>query len=534
MRRPLILLAALAACAPHDVWPDGYTTLRAPLWVPGGAATGGTGVLLPLPRAQQIVSLAPDGTLVGLGTESLVPSAAHALPGGRVLVTGAEVRCDEVPVTTFDGATDCDFDDLVVHDLAWVADSEGPVDLDGDGEVDLLDLPLWFGDPEVSADGRFAVASIDPSASTQGGGIVNLNSVRVLDLEAGDSWEVSVGFDAGRILFTETAEGAADGLLVLSQSEVAVVDLTAQVPVPSVTFNLTLDADQVLQPVDIALTPDRGHALLTIQGSADLYVLDLVDNRVNIVSLSGNPAAMAVHAPTDQTVIAYTGRAYVDVLDHALFEPIQVALEEGASQIDLAEDFALLSSPGSRDVVRLDLGLLRPEEYRLNFAPQRIEVAPDRSVALAFSSEGGRGRVEALDLTAAGDGSLDLDSKPFGLDAPLADVAFTTTETGVEALLLLEDSETLFALAWPELQVEEVRLPDSPVAIGRVDDGPFWITHTDPLGLVSFYTPGEPLETFGGFAGAGLMDPEGDFVRWSRPSDVVTENVVPYARGREE
>lgn len=490
--RPLIWMAlALGGCS------YGYNTIdNGVLWDPSSAVASADGLYVTMPLTGGLVRLSPGDapSYVDLGA-ARVRRVEASEDGTTVLATTVAVRCEDASAQM---VRDCAGEDRVnVGALAVLASSEGER---------TLDVPAWYGGFTFSEDGRYAVASFDPDADTSGGGVVNLTSVLVVDLQTGQRWEVGVGFQASRVLFTDDGAGATVGMVVLSQSEVAVVDLTTGLPTRTATYPLALDADVTIQPLDVALTPDDRYALITVQGSADLYVLDLVDPSINIVSLAGAPADMVVDTAHDRTLFVYANRPMVELLDHDLFDLTSLSLDEGATAIYMAADYALLSAPNrSRDVVRLDLGTLRRDEYRLNFLPSRLEVSPDESFALTFSEEQGGGRLEVLDLRRI-DGRVDDDPKPFQLDGPAVGTAFADTGDGQQVLLLQRGVETLYTLGWPSLQVEAIRLPAPPLGVGVLPDGPFWITHAAPLGLVSFWTPGSDLTSVGDFAHVGALD----------------------------
>lgn len=496
MRRHATILLALAACDPiQNRNIQHYMGLDGEAWDPAGLVATTEALYVPLPHAGQVARLRPGepATFLQLG-DGAVQRLQVAPDQQSVLALALLRRCSDhegprEPLTV----EDCDGELEASYELSV---------LRGDQVGAPIEIGAWYGPLTFSPDSAYAVAVIDPNAETTGGGIVNLTSMLVLDLATSQTWEVAVGFAADRVLFTADAAGVTTGAVVLSESEVAVVDLAGRASEPRVVFPLTLDPDVAITPVDVALTPSGEHAMISVQGLDDLYVLDLVNPSVNILSLSGTPSAMAVDAATDQTLVSFTSRAAIDLIEHDRFEAQTVPLDEAMSQIALSGDgVALLHAPRrSYDVYRVDLATQQVDEYRLNWLPQRVVIAPDFSLAVSMPNEA---NLEVLDLREGPEG---VDPKPvrFGLDAPAVGVAFAFTETSSHLLVLQAEADTLYQLSWPDLGLTEVELPAPPLAIGSLPDGTFWITHDSALGLVSFYQPGEPIESVSGFGSYNL------------------------------
>ena len=137
---------------------------------------------------------------------------------------------------------------------------------------------------------------------------------------------------------------------------------------------------------------------------------------------------------------------------------------------------------------------------------------PDETFAVALTrAEGGGGNdadglydqypgMEIIDLT-------DDDSDPYLLEGTGLGMAFSATDTRLDALVLQDGIDYLYQLDLYSGQSQEIDLAAPPVAIGSLPNGPFFITHSDALGLVSFLDPatGEVTEV-AGFAALGLID----------------------------
>jgi hypothetical protein len=90
-------------------------------------------------------------------------------------------------------------------------------------------------------------------------------------------------------------------------------------------------------------------------------------------------------------------------------------------------------------------------------------------------------------------------AKGFGLG-----VSFTEGVAGPQLLLLQDQIDYLLRLDLASGLMAEVELPAAPVSIGSLPGGPFFITHTSSLGLVSFLGTDGTLTSGAGFAVIGL------------------------------
>lgn len=406
---------------------------------------------------------------------------------------------------------DCDADDLAIE-------SELNVIEDG-SVVNVVPMDGTFNAIEYSEDGRFAVAYLDfskPDLSLNG--VINLTGVVVLNLDSQQSTPVSVGFAADQVLFVNrtdatTGEPVAERAVVLSQNQVAVVDLTLDVPEKVLTFPLTLDPDTTVTPVGVQLTPDGRYAMISVEGRADLYVLDLDNASINIVELSGNPSDLEVNATLDRTVLVYKNRSTVDLLEHEFFEIESFDLDEPMTDLWTGSDFTVLYNTDSgHDAYKLNLETQQLTEYRLQNPAVQLSVSPDENFAIALTraEPGGGSGVEEIYDNNPGMEVLDLGTDkttPFLLEGMGLGVAWTQTAETLHALVLQAEVDYLYQLDMYTGRPEELKLADPAHQIGSIPDGPFFITHDSILGHVTFLEPdtGQRVEV-AGFGTLGLFD----------------------------
>jgi hypothetical protein len=510
----LIPFLSLTACNPWENLPlDGWSYLDAPLWDDAVVAAE-DGLYVRLPHAGELIRLTATGEVTPVDLGGAAPTGMALGPDDATLVVFQDATSCVTEEEDVDELSECPEEDLVVdHQLSLVRGGKligenGPVSIPG--FYNRLVFSPW--DP-TSAVEPVAVAYLDyEGENIDVDGVLNLTEVLMVNLQTGATSSVSVGFSANNVLFTRDGARAA----VLSRSQVVVVDLTTSPYEILVTYNLTLDADQQVDPLGAALTPDDRYLLMSVVGSSDLYVMDLDNESINIVDLDAAPAAMAVDAGADRTALVYANKSQVDILEHEHFDVETVELDEPCNTIvDGGDGVAVLYNRNAttHDVYRLDLTTGDVVEYRLANPVTELRLTEDGGFAVALmrpEGSGGGGGIDAyfdthwglsiLDLSDDDNLDLVLESQPVGL-------AFAVGTSGEPyALLLLTGMDSLVQVGLWTATVSEVPLPAPATGIGALPDGVFYITHAAALGLISFLAPGgAEVSTASGFATEGFL-----------------------------
>ncbi len=505
---------SLLACNPWDNLPhDGWSQLDEVLWS-DEVVSATDGLYVRLPHAGQLVRIQNNGEYAAIDLDGATPTDMALGPDDQtVVVFGQWPECesDEEDIVQ---VSDCPDEDLVTnHELALVRDGalvgSGPVAIPG--HYNRLAFSPW---DEDSGFDPVAVAYLDyEGGGIDVDGILNLTEVLFVNLRDSDTERVSVGFSANNVLFTADGTKAA----VLSRSQVVLVDLISEHYEVLVTYNLTLDADQEVDPLGAAITPDDRYLLMSVEGSGDLYAMDLDNESINIIDLDSPPAAMAIDSSADRTALVYSNRAQVDILEHDYFDVESIALDEPCNAIaETDEGVAVLynDTASTHDVYRLDLDDGDLTEYRVANPVTSLQLTPDNTFAVALmrqewdSSSSGIDQyydehwgLSVLDLSDDDNIDLVLEAQPVGM-------AFSEGEGGKPYALLLQSGlDTLVKVdLWNEAAITEVELSAPPTGIGALPNGDFYITHEAALGLVSFLDPDtdELLEVYG-FAAEGLF-----------------------------
>ena len=524
MHRLTLLLAVLSAC--HG----GSRQLPGDTWAPADAVAVADGLLAPLPAIRGLLWAKADGTTaqIDLGTDvvyglldprsdndavsdgvaydtwwegdvetTAIPAVRlQPLPDGAgVLARTTHLTCDEV-LRKRDGWADCpSVSRSATHEI---------VRLVGGAVQGRWELPLWYGEPVLSADGRWAVAFVDPNAPVSGG-LVSLDRAVLIDLQAGTSRLLAAGTDAATATFAPGETGALTTLLLLAPGEIRVFDLASESNDPTVTFPLTLGAESSAVPTQAVLTPDAAYALVTLTNSADLYVLDLQNRSINIVGLRAIPSQLWTDVEGDRTWIAY-GSDTVDRLDHARFELSPLAMPHRVSAFLPADEGLLAWRPGYADAVsHVDPATSRVQSFDLDATTTRLVVSPDATLALAIADSAIRARVDVLSLRPDGEGNLDEDGIPFALDAALLDARFTSDASGSDLWVAQVGQRSLYVLDGTSLEVAEVTLDDAPLALLPRGDDAMVTTHEAWDGMISWIGADGTVVTSTGFADDDIL-----------------------------
>lgn len=503
MVAPLLLL--WMACAdPWDLPGKGNVDLDGPFWDPALiAATDGAYVRLPATRT--LVRVRPSGDYDVVDLQGATPDRLAVSPDGRVVLAWISWTTCADQDEKIQRVDDCDEDDLgTEYRLALIEDAKVQAE---------WEVPPQFTRLEFNAAADVAALWLDPTVQdVEVDGILNLTEVLFLDLSGGDPVAAPVGFAASDVLFTE---GSNPRAVVLSQSQVAVVDL-ADFRV-TVTYPLTLDSGQDLQPSDVALTPDGRYALVSVTGSSDLYVLDLEQEYIDIVELDGVPADLAVDASLDRTLIVYGNAATADVLEHDYFEVVSVDLAEPARHIEGGDGMAVLWNDATsvKDVYRLEIETGDLIRYRAENPLLDLWVTADHAWALAtLNAEGGGDFYDSHYGLAVFD--LNDDDDPVTLAVSGYPLGVELVETGSPtALVLVDGNEALYRLDLATASAESLALDEPPVGIDALPDGTFVVAQDAALGLLTFLDPqtGEPTARAAGFAATNLYADRGRLVR---------------------
>ncbi|MDG1481131.1 MAG: hypothetical protein P8R54_16185 [Myxococcota bacterium] len=481
------------------------------LWNTQTASTAAS-TYVELPHAGQLIQIneAPDG-----GTWSVVdldgaePTAMTVAPdGSQVLVFARWPECKDTDEEILN-VIDCSGEDLAWNtELAVVEDGK---------RTSVSEIAPHMNTVAFSGDGTVAVAYLDYTAGAdiEIDGLADLGEVRFINLLDGSVGSASVGFSPSKVLFSADGTSA----VVMSRSKVVKVDLNTFEKV--LEAPLTLDADAQVDPSGAELTPDGSTLLITVEGSSDLYMLDLDTVYWNIGALGAVPSTLSVDSVTDTSVFVFANQTEVNVLDNSRLDIFSqesidsIALEEPANSIEMADGMALLyntSGTDYHDVYRLDLSNSDLIEYVVSNPVSSMRMLDSGRLAVAIlrpessasndldGYQDARWGLAVIDMASDEAISLVTESEPVGLE-------LVEDDGSAYALVLLSGLDYLLHvdLSSPG-EAEQIDLPAPPLSIEALPDGRFLIAHDAPLGLITYLDPTDLSQTsVSGFATAGVF-----------------------------
>ncbi|MFT5680162.1 MAG: hypothetical protein ACI8RZ_001067 [Myxococcota bacterium] len=511
MSKPIALTSLLLA----GCYGNGDHEIEGGLWNTETVSTADA-TYVQLPSSNQLIRIneTPNG-----GTWSIVdldgaqPTSMIAAPDeAQVLVFARWAECKDTDdeIVNID---DCPAEDLVWHtELAAV--EEGV-------RTSVSEIAPHMNTVAFSDDGTVAVAYLDYTAGAdiEIDGLADLGEVRFINLLDGSVGSASVGFSPSKVLFSTDGTSA----VVMSRSKVVKVDLNTFEKV--LEAPLTLDADAQVDPSGAELTPDGSTLLITVEGSSDLYMLDLETVYWNIGSLGAVPSTLSVDAVTDTSVFVFSSQSEVNVLDNSRLDVFSqesiesIDLEEPANEIRMTDGMALLfntSGTDYHDVYRLDLSNSDLIEYVVSNPVSQMRLTESGQTAVAIlrpessssndldGYQDARWGLAVIDMTGDEVISLVTESQPVGLEL------VEDADGSAYALVLLDGLDYLLHvdLSNPG-EAEQIDLPAPPISIDALPDGRFLIAHDAPLGLLTYLDPTDLSQnSVSGFATAGLFTDE--------------------------
>lgn len=501
------------------------------VWLPPLLLLGGC-VQVDEIRSDDLLS-APSPVLAGDALYYLIPAAEQVvrLVPGPADVTDApysDLSAAEVTVFQFEGtsralAASPDGQTVVAltHGLTdqlliFTGDGACVPNEDGSCGAPALEARPLHDQVTFSPDGRWALTWISDGAATETGeAVVNLNEVGIYDLAQREVRFATLGFGPHAFAFT----GEGDLAVVLTRSQVAVVDL----PTGDVRLReLTLGSDTRVSPNLVGLTGDDHFALVSVEGSSDLFTFDLTQASlpINILGLSGVPAVMAPTQDGQGTLILTSDGYHLDVLHHDDLTVSSETLRVRANALTVppAGDYAVLWQMYGTSVGIFDVRTERVTDVLLDNPAFDLSVSPDAAVLVIFYAPDGADSADGSPLSqsyavallnlAQGDNRPD----PVLTSAPPFGVAFVPgVEVGTGTAYTLLEASDGGRVASFDLDTNgsaALLVGPAPRQIGRLaSDGRLVVVHDAGLGLVSLIDPATPdqVQMIHGFLAEDLL-----------------------------
>ncbi len=369
----------------------------------------------------------------------------------------------------------------------------------------------------LSPDGRYAVSSISPQAAASSTeDIINLNEIGIYDLSDLTVRFATVGYNPGGFAFTHGDEQRR--MVVITESKVVVVDLETG---DMTSRDLSLSGSTTYHPNGVVVTGNDHFALVTMDGSSDLFTFDLSQASlpINILNLGGTPRAMQLSATGNEALVLYTNSRQLGVIHQEDLSVDLFTLDSSVSKM-LSPDgtrYAVFydTTGGGRQLYYLDLETERLDTYPLDNTCVRVEASPAGDVLVLFynastyTSGQNLSTNYAVAILNLGQGDraptpIAVRSLPVGAafyvgaDPSLDEVyvPFEGTDSGTVGRFNLSSYESL-----------AIDVAPSPYAIAMLSDGRIVTAHTSPLGFLSVFPRTNPdlVQFVRGFLTDGLL-----------------------------
>jgi hypothetical protein len=384
------------------------------------------------------------------------------------------------------------------HDATWFTANAA--------SIDAVTIPTHVGANawSISSDGHFAIAWTDVS-HIEGGATDSVNGyseLTVIDLTASPptSTRLSVGFRPSQVVFDAPLKHA----FAVVDEGISVLDL-ADVPVLSQLLAVSSAAGDA-HARDVNIAPDGSFAVVRVEGSANVEIIDLGSNERQVVALESSVTDLDL-SPDGKTATAVLGNATPPKvvsfavpkpsLDPPLFDSASIKGELVRS-VTLAPDgnLALLyaNAVPSNHLTLLDT---EPGAHHFGYrtldlqgAVQSVFVAPDSSTAITFQTpplgSKKKGLFSIVPTQAVRSPRI------VGSDAEPSEIAFSDAATG-KALVTVHDSSSavrgVYVIGLANLEQNFVPLSSEPLpgATGIVAEAKRgFVAQKHPEGRITF------------------------------------------------
>lgn len=425
------------------------------------------------PQSGRVAVIDADSYAVRLFNAGFGPKYLAAIPGGKGAVVINELSHDATLFRVDGDAVAIDGEALAVHDGA----------------------NAWA----MSADGRFAIAWTQTPDDAQPDATNGSQTITVLGLDSGTSKRLTVGFHPTQVVIDDANAHA----FVVNSEGVSVIDLGDE---PAVSFLARVSEDPLEEAAarDVSIPPDGKFALVRLDGSSQLRVVDLArEDGLTLFDLGAQVSDVDLSSDGKLALATLPGIGQIALIpvppsgDAASFERVSIP-GEVTSSVSLSEgsELALLyQNAKEANNSHLTILDLRPD---MNRALRTLELKG--SVSAAFAAPGA-GSAIVFQRPIAGSVKAGLFSgvptlqkrsaKIVGTDAAPTALAFD--ESGAFALVTVGSEKTqvhgVYRVRLDTLQEDflELASPPSPGATGIVEEVQRgFVAQQHPEGRITF------------------------------------------------
>ncbi|AKV02755.1 hypothetical protein AKJ09_09418 [Labilithrix luteola] len=348
-----------------------------------------------------------------------------------------------------------------------------------------------------SADGRYAIAWADARKVDQAPRTEGFQDLTILDLVAGTSYVVAVGYRPVAVGF---AAGTTHAYAV-TQDGIAILEASGT---PAVTSNVAVSDTPNEDPGsrDVSVTPDGKVALIRRDGSSSVTVVSLDKGTRASVALPGEVTDLDLTDLGDKAIATIRETSQVAILpvpgiltDPATFETVPITGETvGSVVLPPGGLKALLytNAFAAERLTILDLAQTPPpfRTVRLYSPVLAVFSSPDANHAVVLhdrtqaTADGTPGTPGAFSVVPVGNA---LPAKIVATQAPPAAVAVVDDR----AIVAERDNSTkvfgAYLVKMPQLMVDRLPLASPPIAVGVVEGAKrAYVSQQHPEGRLTF------------------------------------------------
>lgn len=441
----------------------------------------------------------PDrGTVTRIAVPALTLETREVGVDPRVVATTADYR----RAVVFNAGSD----DVAIIDAASFA-------------ITTVGVRDNFNAMDLSPDGKWAMCWHDIDAEEEGDdptGVQSYNEVSFVRLDDAAHFPMAVGFNPHGVRWTPDGARA----LVVSDAALALVDLTATTPAPTL-IEIADDPLDAPPAEEVELTHDGTQAWVRQFGTDEILLISLEDRSVTALPAGSNPTDLDL-SPDGRDVTVVSRGSY----ELRVFDTLDPFAEPRLYSFDAETPFGSLLYAGDEGRAVLYTNATLLPKYALwdainGVSAPRTLVKPVSSIGLSGTGTSAivfHTRADAADADPTSDfygqwaiTMLELETNrqnPLVLDGEPTEYA--VTDDGRFGYYQMEGEPYLELLNFGTLLYEEIALKSNPVHVGTLPGTALaFASQEHELGRISFYDPDAgTLDTVTGFELNSAIDHE--------------------------
>ncbi len=369
----------------------------------------------------------------------------------------------------------------------------------------------------LSPTGSHAVAFFDPALQTTSYEIDptrTFNEISIIDIENQRSTKLTVNFLPRAVKFTPDGNYAA----VITNTYLDMVELLGNYQLT--IYDLTSSPDQYINPSELEITPNGSFALVLIQGTDILVVVDLNAKSKTEITVGPQPTDLEIYPDSTKALIVNKGDNSITLLDLPALTTNKITttgIEIGQAEVAPDTTYAMLftnspSTPQNGEFIHLmKLSDNSITTYPVIKGIEAVLMAPinqtnnDASAFIIHKGPGGTSTdpvkqffydhyaVTVFNLNTTLSNPVALEAEPN---------AFAFSSDGAYGFGIMSEANALFGVDMTSQITVGLNLPSKPSFIGVMPlSHRAYLSAEHPLGRIIFVTPEDNfrIDTVTGF-----------------------------------